>query len=135
MLFCLLLAAALAWFILMTWLSHQDGDHTRRTSMFWAQIFSAKGEDEQTLQRRNAALRRLAHPGLFAVWAVLVAATCRVGGLAPVWLALPLVWAWGDEATKPLVPGRHFAWPDVGLNLAGCLLGFAAYAVIAGFLL
>lgn len=69
MLFCLLLAAALAWFILMTWLSHQDGDHTRRTSMFWAQIFSAKGEDEQTLQRRNAALRRLAHPGLFAVWA------------------------------------------------------------------
>ena len=51
MLFCLLLAAALAWFILMTWLSHQDGDHTRRTSMFWAQIFSAKGEDEQTLQR------------------------------------------------------------------------------------
>lgn len=113
MLFCLLLAAALAWFILMTWLSHQDGDHTRRTSMFWAQIFSAKGEDEQTLQRRNTALRRL----------------------APVWLALPLVWAWGDEATKPLVPGRHFAWPDVGLNLAGCLLGFAAYAVVAGHLL
>lgn len=120
-----LLAASLGWFVLLTWLSHQDGVHTRRTSLFWARVFGGAGEDEPALLRRSALLRRLAHPGLYAVWAVLVAATCAAGGWPVGWLALPLVWAWGDEATKRFVPGRHFSWVDVGLNLSGCAAGYA----------
>lgn len=126
-----LLALSLGWFLLMTWLSHQDGDHTRRMSLFWARAFGHAGEDAEALQHRNMALRRLAHPGLFAVWAALVAATRCAGGGAAGWLAVPLIWAWGDEATKPLVPGRHFSWLDVGLNLAGCLAGYAAFTALS----
>ena len=34
-----------------------------------------------------------------------------------------IVWAWADEATKPLVQGRHFSWFDVGLNIEGIKVG------------
>ena len=37
-----------------------------------------------------------------------------------VWLTVgTIVWVWADEATKPLVQGRHFSWLDVGGNVLG----------------
>ena len=45
------------------------------------------------------------------------------------WL-FAIVWAWADEATKPLVQGRHFSWFDVGLNVLGIAIGMIAVILI-----
>ena len=42
-------------------------------------------------------------------------------------MAAAVVWSFADEATKPLIPGRHFSWIDVGLNLVGCVPGLLVW--------
>ena len=81
----------------------------------------------------NRLLRKTAHPVLFAGLAVLVglalqSANCGAG-LLPAGIA-QLLWCWGDEATKRMVPGRHFSWLDVGLNALGTLLGSGAVLLL-----
>ena len=39
------------------------------------------------------------------------------------WLIIAPVWSYVDEATKPLIQGRHFSWFDVGQNLIGTVIG------------
>ena len=71
----------------------------------------------------NGRLRRLAHVVVYAVLTVLLAITLKLGGYS-LWLtAGTIVWGWADEATKPLVQGRHFSWLDVGRNVLGIALG------------
>lgn len=122
-----LLALTSGWFAFMTWLSHQDGEHTRRTSWRLAEGLSALKHDTRAL---DLFLRRAAHGVLFAVFSFLYAATLHAGGL-PAWLfTLAPAWAWADEATKRWCRGRHFSWADVARNLAGVLLGVALFAVL-----
>ena len=45
-------------------------------------------------------------------------------------MIFPAVWSYADEATKPLIQGRHFSWFDVGLNLLGTVIGGLVVAVI-----
>ena len=71
----------------------------------------------------NGRLRRLAHVVVYAVLTVLLAITLKLGGYSPCLTAGTIVWAWADEATKPLVQGRHFSWFDVGLNVLGIAIG------------
>ena len=79
-------------------------------------------EDEETLNYR---LRCAAHVVTYLILVLLLGITRALGGL-PYWpLTVVLGWSWVDEATKPLVRGRHFSWRDVGLNWLGCGLGFA----------
>lgn len=71
----------------------------------------------------NGRLRRFAYVVVYAVLTVLLAITLKLGGHS-VWLtAGTIIWAWADEATKPLVQGRHFSWLDVGRNMLSIAIG------------
>lgn len=122
MAFSLSLGLTALWFLFMTWLSHQNGEDTSKTSRELAEKLSFLQEDEETLNYR---LRCAAHVVTYLILVLLLGVTLELGGL-PYWpLGAVLVWSWVDEATKPLVRGRHFSWRDVGLNWLGCGLGFA----------
>ena len=110
MTFYILLIATLIWFLFMTFLSHQDGEHTG-----------------------NGKLRRIAHIVVFAVLTILLGLTIYFGGL-PIWLhVIVIVLSYVDEATKPWIRGRHFSWFDVGLNLIGVGMGEAVMYCVSHF--
>lgn len=126
------MGAAAVWFVFMTWLSHQTGEQTGRASRTLAQDLHPLCRQED-LEQLNALLRKAAHVVVFAVLAALVTLALRRadGALClPVGYAIVVVWCWADEATKRFVPGRHFSWLDVGLNLLGSCLGAALLWVL-----
>ena len=130
MAFYIFLSLTILWFLFMTYLSHQDGEHTGRTSRELAEKLSALDFLDSDINILNGRLRRLAHVVVYAVLAVLLAITLKLGGHS-VWLTVGIiVWAWVDEATKPLVQGRHFSWLDVGLNILGIAIGMVIAVVI-----
>ena len=120
MAFYIFLGFTILWFLFMTYLSHQDGEHTGKTSWELAKKLSFLDSDINIL---NGRLRRLAHVVLYAVLAVLLGITLELGGYSPWLMVGTIIWAWADEATKPLVRGRHFSWFDVGLNVLGIAIG------------
>lgn len=127
------IALTAGWLLLMTWLSHQSGPETARESEALARELRPllPGRD---LETANYLLRKAAHVGVFAVLAVLVSGTWnKLEAPLPRWglYGALLLWCWVDEATKPLVPGRHFSWLDVGLNGAGVALGTAFWALLS----
>ena len=107
--------AAVAVFIVECVLSHTPGDRSGRQSETLAKL---SGVDE-------GLLRRLAHVFQFLVLGVLTGA-----GFGWIGIGTAAVWAVVDEATKPLVPGRHFSWIDVGLNLVGVAVGVGLWLVL-----
>lgn len=120
MAFFIFLAFTILWFLFMTYLSHQDGEHTGKTSRELAEKLSFLDSDINIL---NGRLRRMAHVVVYAVLAVLLGITLELSGHSPWLTAGAIVWAWADEATKPLVQGRHFSWLDVGRNVLGIVIG------------
>ena len=115
------------WFIFMTYLSHEDGEHTSKTSLRLAKLLTFLGDDIKEIDRY---LRKLAHIVVFAVFAVLFCITVRIANL-PVWtMSLVYIFTVIDEATKPLIKGRHFSISDVMLNVAGTTLGVLAAMLI-----
>ena len=127
MAFYIFLGFTILWFLFMTYLSHQDGEHTGRTSRELAEKLSFLDSDINIL---NGRLRRLAHVVVYAVLTVLLVITLKLGGCSPWLTAGAIVWAWADEATKPLVQGRHFSWLDVGLNVLGIVIGILILLLI-----
>ena len=129
--FYILLFLSVLWFCFMTWLSHQNGSETAETSRHLAEELSAIFHS-QDMHQLNGKLRRAAHIIVFAVLTVLVLLTMMVGEITDRWIAVCLIclWAWLDEATKPLVQGRHFQWMDVGLNLIGVGIGCVVMTVV-----
>lgn len=118
-------AVTAGWFLLMTFLSHQDGPHTGEVSRTLAQELHPLLPAVDTAAL-NRLLRRAAHPLLFGVLTVLLGITLHAGGAQPsraLAFGVLLFWCWADEATKRGVPGRHFSWQDVGLNALGTLCG------------
>jgi len=104
----------------MTWLSHQDGEHTQKTSYELAKKLSFLDQD---MDKLNRCLRKIAHIALFWVFTILLGMTLMFGVL-PEWpLLFAAVWSYADEATKPWIQGRHFSWIDVVLNLIGVMFG------------
>ena len=120
MTFYILLIATLIWFLFMTFLSHQDGEHTGKASWELAKHLRFLDGDVNDL---NGKLRRIAHIVVFAVLTVLLGFTLQFGELPIGWIVIVVVWSYVDEATKPWIQGRHFSWFDVGLNLIGTFLG------------
>ena len=117
--------ALVGWFLFMTWLSHQSGPKTAEESRALARELQPllPGRDPEAI---NCLLRKAAHVLVFAVLATLASGAAVAPGTSapPAWVyGLLVVWCWSDEATKLLVPGRHFSWLDVGLNGAGVVLG------------
>ena len=129
MAFYIFLGFTILWFLFMTYLSHLVGEHTGRTSRELAEKLSALDFLDSDINILNRRLRRMAHVVLYAVLAFLLGITLKLGGYSLGLMAVAVVWAWADEATKPLVQGRHFSWFDVGLNV----LGIGMIAVISVF--
>ncbi len=112
------LVTTVGWFVFMTYLSHQPGPETSNTSLWLAGLLGDIALD--------GFLRKLAHVVLFLVFSILLSITLRGFGADWKWALLVFLWAVVDEATKPLVVGRHFAWLDVGLNEIGVAIGVIA---------
>lgn len=121
--------ATVLWFILMTYLSHQNGTETAETSLKLAEFLGNTGLSAD-LGELNGWLRRAAHVVVFLVFSVLLSLCLRAWDADWRFVFLVLIWAVVDEATKPLIEGRHFAWFDVGLNEVGSAVG-----ILIGFLL
>ena len=70
---------------------------------------------------------------MFAVLTLLTVLTMLAGKIEGRRIAVCLIvlWSFIDEATKPLIQGRHFFWQDVGLNLIGVGIGSLLGLVIA----
>lgn len=130
--FCAFLLLTLLWFLFMTYLSHQNGEETGKTSIELAKHlkkwFHIGKIDTDIL---NCKLRKWAHTGLFFVWTLLVCLTLHQTTLSSYikWMLFVLVpiWAWADERTKTFMKGRHFSWFDTGLNLLGVVLGVIVF--------
>ena len=115
------------WFIFMTYLSHEDGEHTSKTSLRLARLLTFLGDDVQEINRY---LRKMAHIAVFAVFAILFCITLRIADF-PVWtMSLVYIFTIVDEATKPLIRGRHFGIYDVMLNIAGTSIGVLVAMII-----
>ena len=130
MAFYIFFGFTILWFLFMTYLSHQDGEHTGRTSRELAEKLSALAFLDFDINILNGRLRRLAHVVVYAVLAILLGTTLALGGYSVRLTAGTIVWAWADEATKPLVQGRHFSWFDVALNVLGIVIGMVIVVVI-----
>ena len=114
-------------FIFMTYLSHQDGEHTGRASRELAEHLRFLDNDINDL---NGKLRRAAHIVVFAVFTFLMGLTLKIGGVSLGWMLVAALWSYVDEATKPWIQGRHFSWFDVGLNLIGTFIGGAVVLIL-----
>ena len=116
----LFIVLTVTWFIFMTYLSHEDGEHTSRTSLRLARHLKFLGDD---IEEINTYLRKVAHIVVFAVFAILYCTTVKIANL-PLWtLSLVYLFSIVDEITKPLIKGRHFSWYDVLFNVAGTTIG------------
>ena len=80
MAFCIFLILTILWFLFMTYLSRQDGEHTGRTSRELAEKLSFLDSNINIL---NGRLRRLAHVVVYAVLTILLAITLKLGGYSP----------------------------------------------------
>lgn len=87
MAFYMFLGFTILWFLFMTYLSHQDGEHTGRTSRELAEKLSALDFLDFDINILNGRLRRLAHVVVYAVLTVLLAITLKFGGHS-VWLTV-----------------------------------------------
>lgn len=67
---------------------------------------------------------------MFAVFTFLLGLTLKIGGGSMGWMIIAALWSYVDEATKPLIQGRHFSWFDVGLNLIGTFIGGAVVLIL-----
>ena len=109
------------WLIISTILSHMPG---ARSSL-----------ESQTLARwtkvDEGRLRRSAHVICFFVLSLLFSLAFPT---IPLWLRAAALVGWSviDEATKPMIPGRHFSWKDVGLNACGSAAGVLVAIFIKG---
>lgn len=117
------LCLAVLWFIFMTYLSHQDGEHTGKASLGLAKKLKFLNKNVNKL---NAHLRKAAHIFLFFVFILLLVIALKNMRKKIIYgVVAAIFWAWADESTKPFIKGRHFSWFDVGLNICGVVLGLA----------
>ncbi len=106
---------AVSVFIFEVLLSHTTGDRSGAESRWLS----------ERVHVSERALRRGAHVCLFAILSAMSGlAFGRFG------IAATAVWSLLDEVTKIPIPGRHFSWFDVGLNLCGCAIGAIVWLLV-----
>jgi len=110
-------------FVILFYLSHQNGEATHKTSITVTKILFFLSTDKQKLHMN---LRHFAHIVLFAVFSFFYTLTLHTLNLPYYLLSFPIIYTWADEATKVFIPGRHFSWFDVGYNFIGTVIGIAA---------
>ena len=136
--FYIWLMLTVAWFCLITFLSHQDEFHSTSFSLSLVdstvsirELFGEKmditGDERWSM---NLLLRKVAHLGAFGGLSFLLVMTLHVGEyrLLP-GVVFCVLWSFMDELIKPLSPGRHADGPDMILNLIGTALGILTWMV------
>ena len=136
MIFKILILITTIWFYFMTYLSHQTGEETTVLS---------KGIVEQIIEyfqignynEIHCIVRKLAHPFVFCILAVLVLLTLyqrwKNRKVFIVAIVLIILWTWIDEFTKLSISGRHFSWYDVLLNFVGVVVGVLIFTLFNYF--
>lgn len=121
------------WFLFMMFLSHQPGPDTAKTSsgisLLIAQLLALDSHEV------HGFIRHMAHVVLYLVLAVSLGTLLRHSCYS--WtmiLGVLVIVAVLDEATKPLIAGRHCDIEDIGLNCVGNFFG-AAYLLLRRVLL
>ena len=90
MAFYISLISTILWFIFMTYLSHQDGEHTGKASRELAEHLRFLDADINDL---NGKLRRAAHIVVFVVFTFLLGMTLKIGGVSLRWIAVAALWS------------------------------------------
>lgn len=136
MIFRMLMLCTIGWFCFMTYLSHQSGKATAELSMGITKKIIEFFQLGHYNEIHNL-MRKLAHPFVFSIFTILV-----LFMLVQKWnnkkilifaITFMGLWAWIDEITKLLIPGRHFSWYDVLLNLLGVVIGILIFNIFNFF--
>lgn len=127
----MLLTITIIWFCFMTYLSHQDGKGTTELSVGIVERIMKYFHLTNYYNEIHYIIRKLAHPFVFCVFAILVLITLsqkrKSKKIYFCSIVLISLWAWLDEVTKLSIPGRHFSWYDVSLNLLGVVIGILIF--------
>lgn len=107
--------------IVAVWLSHQPGDISGMESSRIAALLGVSDEF----------LRSACHYLLFFLIIVGCGVSLVLWEKPLGWLLLILPLCVLDEATKPLIMGRHFSWIDSGKNAIGAIVGMIVTVVIS----
>ena len=99
-------------FVIEVCLSHTPGEASGNQSKWLSSMTGVK----------EGLLRRLAHVVLFALLSF-------TAGSAWSWYGFAFTAAWAvlDEASKPIIPGRHASAFDCMLNGCGCIVGLGIW--------
>ena len=100
-------------FVLAIWLSHQPGDISGRESAHLAELLGVS----------DAFLRSACHYAFFFFFFFCFGMSLVLWEKPVWWVLFIFVLCWLDEASKPMIIGRHFSWIDVGKNAIGALGG------------
>ena len=100
-------------FVLAIWLSHQPGDISGRESAHLAELLGVS----------DAFLRSACHYAFFLLITFCFGMSLVLWEKPVWWVIFIFVLCWLDEASKPMIIGRHFSWIDVGKNAIGALGG------------
>ena len=118
----LLVLTTIGWFCFMTYFSHQTGKKTVELSQGIVERI-IKYFQIGNYNEIHCIVRKLIHLFVFCIFIVLILFTLsqkyknrKIFIFAMIFMIL---WTWIDEFTKLSVPGRHFSWCDVLLNLLG----------------
>lgn len=133
----MLLTITIIWFCFMTYLSHQDGKGTTELSVGIVERIIKYFHLTNYYNEIHYIIRKLAHPFVFCVLAILVLFTlsqkCKKRKIFIFATMLMILWTWMDEFTKLSIPGRHFSWYDVSLNLLGVIIGILIFLICIHF--
>lgn len=129
----MLLTITVIWFSFMTYLSHQDGKSTTEFSEGIVEKIIKYFNLTNYYNEIHYIIRKLAHPFVFCILAILVLFTlsqkCKKRKIFIFATMLMIFWAWMDEITKLSIPGRHFSWNDVSLNILGVIIGVLIFTL------
>lgn len=107
--------------IVAVWLSHQPGDISGMESSRIAAFLGVS----------DAFLRSACHYVLFFLITICCGVSLVLWEKPLWWLLFILPLCWLDEASKPLIMGRHFSWIDSGKNAIGAIAGMVVTILLS----
>lgn len=107
--------------VVAVWLSHQPGDISGMESSRIAALLGVS----------DAFLRSACHYMLFFLITVCCGVSLVLWEKPLWWLLLILPLCLLDEASKPMIAGRHFSWIDSGKNAIGAAAGMVVTIVLS----
>mgnify|MGYP004630656645 CR=1 FL=1 len=107
--------------IVAVWLSHQPGDISGMESSRIAAFLGVS----------DTFLRSACHYVLFFLITICCGVSLVLWEKPLWWLLFILPLCWLDEASKPLIMGRHFSWIDSGKNAIGAIAGMVVTILLS----